>query len=224
MNPSFVRRSLAKLGAPVATLALVAAPLAAQRAPIHAAAEKATVFDVTPYAGFVHFGHYLDGPLGTSLKAANAPVVGAQVGLALGPNLGVVGNVAYGSADLQVGVPILGGLNVGKSTHLLYDADLELRVPMQSQAASTMAVTPFIQAGAGAITTHLQQSIINTSSTNAAFNAGAGLDLSLGRGFGARAMVKDYIGRFDMTDDTGLPLKGDVTHSIACSVGLRLSF
>lgn len=217
-------KSLARLrlASPLAALALIALPLAAQRAPTRAAAtQKATILDVTPYGGFVHFGHYLDGPLGTSLKSANAPVVGAQVGLALGPNVGVVGNIAYGTADLQVGVPIVGGLNVGKSTHLIYDADVELRMPMQGAQQS---ITPFVQAGAGAITTHLEKSFIKTSSTNAAFNAGAGLDLSLGRGFGARAMVKDYIGRFDMSDDTGLPVKGDVTHSIAGSVGLRLSF
>jgi hypothetical protein len=37
-------------------------------------------------------------------------------------------------------------------------------------------------------------------------------------------MVKDYVGRFDATDATGLPVKGDVTHNVAGSLGVRLSF
>ena len=41
---------------------------------------------------------------------------------------------------------------------------------------------------------------------------------------GARLMVKDYIGRFDAEDETGLPIRGDVTHNVAGSLGLRLSF
>ena len=200
----------------------LAAPLAAQRAPSRAPAAptKATVFDVTPYAGYMRFGQYLDGPLGTSLRSANAPVVGAQLGLALGPNVGVVGNIAYGSADLEVGVPILGGVDVGTSRHLVYDANVELRLPLQGRTQ----VTPFVQAGAGAIQTHLENALLKTSSTNFAFNGGAGLDLSLGRGFGARLMVKDYVGRFDAQDDTGIPVRGDLTHNIAGSLGVRLSF
>jgi hypothetical protein len=207
-------------------LALFAAPLAAQRTTTvstgPAPTQKATVFDVTPYAGYMHFGHLIDGPLGTSLKSANAPVIGAQLGLALGPNFGLVGNVAYGSADLQVGVPILGGVDVGTSKHVIYDADLEYRVPMQSSGAQS--ITPFVQAGAGAISTKLQNSLVSTSATNFAFNGGAGVDVTIGRGFGVRAMVKDYVGRFDVSGSTGLPVKGDMAHNIAGSLGVRLSF
>jgi len=218
MHPSLVRSRA--LLAPIALL-LAAAPLAAQRAPTRAAATtKATVFDVTPYAGVMRFGNYLDGPLGTSLRSANAPVVGAQLGLALGPNVGIVGNIAYGSADLEVGVPILGGIDVGTSRHIVYDANVELRMPV----AGRTTVTPFVQGGVGAISTRLENALIKTSTTNVAFNGGLGLDISLGRGFGARAMVKDYIGRFDAQDDTGIPVKGDVAHNIAGSLGVRLSF
>ena len=217
------------LAAPLALLLAAAAPvvpghrdLAAQRAPTRSAPApaKATVFDVTPYAGFMRFGDYLDGPLGTSLRSANAPEIGAQLGLALGPNVGLVGNIAYGSADLEVGVPILGGVDVGTSRHIVYDANLELRLPLQGR----QSVTPFVQGGAGAISTRLENALVKTSATNFAFNAGAGLDISLGRGFGARAMVKDYVGRFDMSDDTGLPVRGDLTHNVAGSLGVRLSF
>jgi len=222
MHSSIVRARA--LVAPLA-LALIAAPLAAQqRQPAGASTQKPTVFDVTPYAGYMHFGNIVDGPLGTSLKAGNAPVIGAQVGLAMGPNVGVVGNIAYGSSNLQVGVPIIGGVDIGgTSHHLIYDADVELRMPMQSTGAAQQ-ITPFAQLGAGAITTKFEESVLNTSSTNFAANVGAGLDVSLGHGFGARAMVKDYIGRFDALDNTGLPVSGKTTNNIAGSVGLRLSF
>jgi hypothetical protein len=222
MHPYFVRiRGAVAPLAPIALL-LAAAPLAAQRTSSSSATTShSAIVDVTPYAGYMAFGHHLDGPLGTSLKSAAAPVVGAQLGMSISPNLAIVGNVAYGSSDLQVGIPILGGVDVGTSKHVLYDANLEYRLSM---AGGTSAVTPFIQAGAGAITTKLQNGLLNTSSTNAAFNGGAGLDLSLGKGFGARVMVKDYIGRFDAKDETGLPIRGDISHNVAGSVGLRLSF
>jgi hypothetical protein len=218
-----MHRSVVRYSA-FAALALVAAPLAAQRAPARtpAPATHATVFDVTPYAGYMRFGHYLDGPLGTNLRSANAPVVGAQLGLAMGPNFGLVGNLAYGSADLQVGVPLLGGVDVGTSRHLIYDAGVEYRVPMQGAAQT---VTPFVQAGAGAITTKLENALMKTSATNVTFNAGAGLDLSLGRTLGARVMVKDYVGRFDASGKTGVSAtRGDISHNVAGSLGLRLSF
>src|SRR5438067_8883696 len=205
-------------------LLLAAAPLAAQRQTTTSASQKATVFDVTPYAGYMHFGHIVDGPLGTSLRAANAPVIGAQLGLAMGPNVGLVGNIAYGSSNLEVGVPIIGGINIGgTSRHVIYDGDVELRMPMQSTGVAQQ-ITPFAQLGAGAITTRFEESVLHTSKTNFAVNGGAGVDVSLGHGFGARAMIKDYIGRLDALDNTGPPVKGNTTSNVAGSVGIRLSF
>lgn len=220
MTPSIVRprRALAAMAAAT----LLASPLAAQRATTTAAASThPTILDVTPYAGYMAFGHYVDGPLGTNVKSKAAPVVGAQMGMALSDNVSLVGNVAYGSSDLQIGVPILGGLNIGTAKHLVYDADVEYKFPTAG-AARTM--TPFVQAGAGAMTTKVQNGVVNTSATNFAFNGGAGLDLTLSKGFGARVMVKDYVGRFDATDETGLPIRGNMANNIAGSVGLRLSF
>lgn len=208
---------------------VIAAPLAAQTSVVRssdakgATTDHASVVDVTPYAGYMHFGHYLDGPLNTSLRSANAPVLGAQAGIKLSQQASLVGNVAYGSANLEVGVPLLGGVSVGTAKNWVYDADLEYRMP-STGAAQTLV--PFVQAGAGAITTRLEKSIINASSTSAAFNAGAGVDMSLGKGFGARVMVKDYYSRFDASNATAglVTVKGDWSHNIAGSVGVRLSF
>src|SRR5439155_26628356 len=40
-----------------------------------------TSLHVTPYAGYMVFGDYLKGPLGTSLTNAPGPIYGAQLGL-----------------------------------------------------------------------------------------------------------------------------------------------
>ena len=76
--------------------AIVAAPLAL--APSVASAQRAggrqqssssstgSLFDVTPYAGYMVFGDYLSGPLGTSLHNAPAPIIGVQLGMKIAPD------------------------------------------------------------------------------------------------------------------------------------------
>lgn len=196
------------------------AQLPPRRAP--AAAERPVLVEVTPYAGALRFGDYFDGPLGTSVRPAVAPVGGAQLGLRLSPNLSLVGNVAYGSSDLQVGVPILGGLRVGTSSSWLYDAGLELRLPL---GAGT-PVTPFVQVGGGAITTQLSGGPLEVRRTNAAFNAGGGVDVAIGRSLGLRLGVKDYVGRFSLGDVPGLgdAARGPLAHNVALTAGLRFGF
>ena len=99
---------------------LFAAPLEAQSGS----------FGITPYAGYMKFGNLVDGPLGTSVQGAAGPVYGAEATLGIAPGLSLVGNLAYASTDLEVGVPVVGGLSFGKSSALLYDAGLRLSVPV----------------------------------------------------------------------------------------------
>ena len=81
-------------------------------------------FDVTPYVGYMIFGSYIDGPFGTSLTNAPAPVIGAQLGMHLTPNISVIGNLATSSSDIQAGIPFLGGLSIADSRMVFYDAGL----------------------------------------------------------------------------------------------------
>ena len=181
-----------------------------------------TVFQATPYVGYMFFGDYLSGPLGTSVTNAPAPVFGAQLGMKLAPNLSLVGNIATASSDIQAGVPILGGVSIAQSRVQMYDAGLELALPLTTMAGTAM--TPFIQAGAGAMHYDITESFITTSSTNFAANVGLGADVSVGRGVGVRLMARDYIGKFDVQQATFLDLGTNTTQSFAFSAGVRLSF
>ncbi|MGZ8379118.1 MAG: outer membrane beta-barrel protein [Gemmatirosa sp.] len=177
-----------------------------------------SIAEVTPYAGVIMFGNYLDGPLGTSVRSRPAPIGGAQISLGIAPNLSLTGNVGYTRGDLEVGLPILGGVDVGSANSWVYDAGLEYRLP----ASSTL--TPFVQAGAGAITTRLSGGPLTTTSTNLAGNVGAGVDLAFGRSTALRIGVRDYIAKWRSEEVLGVRASGDVSHNFAASAGLRFSF
>jgi hypothetical protein len=181
-----------------------------------------TVFEATPYAGVIVFGDYLSGPLGTSVTNAPATIVGAQLGMKVAPNISIIGNVATASSDIKAGVPLFGGLSLAKSTVSMFDAGLQLELPLGS--LSGVELTPILQAGAGAMRYSISQSFINTNSTNFAANVAAGADISVGRGVGVRFMAKDYIGKFNLQQATYINASTNTTQSFAFSAGLRFSF
>jgi outer membrane protein with beta-barrel domain len=191
----------------------LATPLAAQRS-------SGPAFAVTPYAGYMKFGSLVAGPLGTSLRNANTGVYGAEATVGLTRSLALVGNVAYAQPGLQLGAPILGGLSVGRSSVLLYDAALRVKLPLMG----ALPISPFVQAGAGAIRQSLDLAGIATHATNTAYNLGAGADVSLGSRLGLQLMAKDYIGRFDARQATAINVPTKTTHNWALSAGLRLGF
>lgn len=208
-----MRRIIAVAGTVAGSL-LAAAPLAAQSATMNG-----KVLSVTPYAGYIKFGDYLQGPLGTSITNAGSAIYGGQVGLKLAPNVQLVGNLGYSKSDLQIGLPLLGGVSVGQSSLLLYDGGLELDVPSKG-----LPLTPFIQGGVGAIRYDIKQSFISTTATNLAGNVGVGADIPIGRTAAIRLMAKDYIGKFDFKDATSFGINGQTAHNVAFTGGLRLDF
>ncbi len=189
-------------------------------APLQAQSGRSGSFGITPYAGYMKFGNLVDGPLGISVRSAAGPVYGAEATLGLTRALALVGNVAYASTDLEVGVPVVGGLSVGRSSALLYDAALRLSVPLSSGAGP--AITPFLQAGAGAIRQEIEVAPVATRSTNLAYNVGAGVDVPLGPRLGLQLMAKDYIGKFDVREATAVDVEAETAHNWSLSAGVRL--
>jgi hypothetical protein len=210
-----LHRSLIIAASVVGSLS-VASPMFAQ------APGSGTVLHVSPYAGVMVFGDYLKGPLGTSVSNAPSAIYGTQLGLSLAPNLSLIGNIGYTQSDIKVGVPILGGLSVGHSSMLIYDGGLEYN--LGSSKGGAMPISPFVQAGVGAIRYNIDESILHTNATNWAGNVGAGADLSVGKGMALRLLAKDYIGKFNFKDATGFDISGETTHNWAFSAGLRLDF
>lgn len=194
---------------------LVASPAAAQF-------KSAQTLSVSPYAGYMTFGNLADGPLGTSLKNASAPVYGVQANVGLGSMLSVVGNVGYSEPDLRAGIPLLGGITFGKSKVLMYDAGLQLSAP--GYGTGVHGLFPFVQAGAGAMRYDVNVSGITRRATNTAFNVGVGADIPIVPNFGLRIQAKDYIGKFDFNEATSLNVDNKESHNIALSAGLKLSF
>jgi hypothetical protein len=194
-------------------LVVFAMPALAQR-------PSATSARVTPYVGYMTFGNYVDGPLGTAVRNSGAPLYGVQLGVNLTPNVALVGNAAYASSNLEVGVPILGGLNLGSSNVLVYDAGVQLRLP----TGTSTGFVPFVEGGAGAMRTEVTAGPVTAKSTSFAFNYGGGVDLQLTRNIGLRGSVKDYVGKLDLKEVTGLDINTKTTHNWAFSVGLNLGF
>jgi len=172
-------------------------------------------FGITPYAGYMKFGSLVDGPLGTSARGAAGPVYGAEATLGIAPGLALVGNVGYANTDLEVGVPVVGGLSLGKSSALLYDAGLRLSLPV-------LPFRPFVQAGAGAMRREIEVAGVGTHGTNFAYNVGAGVEVPIAPRLGLQLIAKDYIGKFDAREATSVNLNTETAHNWTVSAGVRL--
>jgi hypothetical protein len=199
-------------------LSVAAASVAAAQAP----KIVSSPFSVAPYAGYMVAGNLLNGPLGTSVSSAPGFMYGTQAAYVVAPQLSLVANLGYSSSTLHIGVPFLGGIDVGRSTMLVYDADVQLDLP-KTQAAA-LPFSPFVQVGAGAIRYELSESSLSRRSTNGAANIGVGADFAVGRGLALRAMAKDYIGKFDFNEAVGVDYDGGTSHNWGLSVGMRIDF
>lgn len=200
--------------------ALLAAPFASL---VAQAPNTGTVLHVSPYAGVMVFGNYLNGPLNTTLTNKPGMLYGTQVGLSLSPELSLIGNLGYTSSSIDVGLPIIGGISVGHSSTLIYDADLEYQLGTMRNGATILS--PFVQAGAGAMRYDIKAvDVLTTTSTNFAANVGLGADIAMGKGMAVRLLARDYIGKFDFKDAIGFDVSGSTAHNFGLTAGLRFDF
>ena len=208
-------RTLRLVTAAAAAVALLPALGTAQLT--RATPTKPHRIEITPYAGVMLPSNLVSGPLGTHVGMAVGPLYGAQLGVSLVDGIALVGNVGIATADLEAGLPILGGVSFGKTEALLYDGGVQLSLPTSS------AVRPFVHLGVGGISREISVSSVSVSSTAAALNAGLGVDLSLGDGVAVRLLARDHFGKFDYGEAVLFDYNGGTMHNIALSGGLRLS-
>ncbi len=175
---------------------------------------------VVPYAGYMITTNFAKGPLSTSLGSANGAVYGGQLALPLAPNASLVGGIGYSNGDLRVGLPVIGGINVGTAKAYIYEGDLELR-GSQGKQGLTWGFTPFLQVGAGAIHRNLTSLGISATSTDFAINGGVGVDFEVSQGLALRLMAKDYVGKASF--NSGLATTNTL-NNIALNAGVKLSF
>ncbi len=175
---------------------------------------------LTPYAGYLVTGNWYDGPLGTNLHTSNSPMLGVQGSVGLAKSIALVGNLGYANGDLQVGLPIIGGVNVGKAETWMYDAGVEIG----GLSGRRSGVAPFVQGGIGGMTSNISNSLLDVHATNLAYTAALGVDVGVARGFAVRVQAKDWMGRFDSQDAIGFRVNGNFTHNFALSAGVRLGF
>jgi opacity protein-like surface antigen len=113
---------------------------------------------------------------------------------------------------------------MGSAGVWLYDGGLQFDIPTGTTGARS-PVTPFVQVGVGAATYKVNAaSIINTSATNVAFNAGIGLDYQVAPTIAVRLMAKDYVGKFNFKDATSFDIQGRTAQNWALTGGIRIGF
>jgi hypothetical protein len=208
-----------KIGS-VAAIATLALGLAAARAEAQSAGLAG---DVTPYVGFLLTGNFIEGPLGVALSSAGGAMYGVQASLPMGGGLSLYGNIAQSKSDLRVGLPIIGGVDVGRVETLLYDGGI--RVTLPEAIGATRSVTPFVQAGIGAIRHDISAAdYIELTATNFAFNAGVGAYIAVTNGLGIRALISDYMGKFDAEEATTFDLGTRTRHNFAFAGGISIEF
>lgn len=198
-----------------------AAPVAAQQSTF---SNKPAVFSIAPYVGYMNFGDYFESSNGVEFSNENGALYGAQAQLDLGRYFSLTGNFGYSSSKFTFENYFGAGqnLNLNDVGVWLYDGGVQFRLPLRGDATS--GVSPFVQAGAGAIRWSSESDdITSKSSTNAAFNYGAGLDWQLGK-LGIRLMAKDYVTSLDWTDFGNVELKDTKAHNWALTGGFKIGF
>lgn len=195
----------------IAVAALAATALAA---PVEA--QRITRFEVAPTAGYLVPGDIARGPFGTALRAANAPMIGATAALRVAGPVSLYAGAAFSDSDLEVGLPVVGGVSLTGARVFIVDGGLQLR------GSGTSA--PVVQLGVGSMHYSIATGLVDVVADNVVLSAAAGYDLALAPGFGLRILAKDWVGRFDSSDAILVDAPVRTAHNFGLSAGLRFAF
>ncbi len=197
-------------------------PQPSSQSPVPSPKSSLSLVQIAPYAGYYYAGNLADGPLGTSLSGGSGPLYGMQLAVPITKSLSLLGNAAYADGNLRVGVPILGGFDVGSAKTWLFDGGIQLNAPTLTRGRG--ALVPFAQAGVGAARHAIDVSGLSSRSTNFVWNAGLGVDVALGSSVGLRLLAKDYVGKFDMQEATGFDVSSKSRDNWSFVAGLTFTF
>ena len=201
-----------------------AVALVVSAAPVVAQSSKPTVFTISPYVGYMNFGDYFETSNNIEFSNENGALYGAQAQLDLGRFFSLYGNFGYTSSKFTFENYYGSGqaLNLNDVGVWLYDGGVQLRMPISRDAAT--GISPFVQAGGGAVRySSDSDDIRSSSSTNAAFNFGGGIDWQVGR-LGIRLMAKDYVTSLDWTDFDNVELDDRKAHNWGFTAGFKIGF
>ena len=198
----------------IATLALLAFPLAAQQP------GSVQAVRIGPTAGYLTFGTYFTGPGGLRFSNDNAAAFGGGLEFPVWRDLSVVGNVLHATSDWSFQeVPLIGSLTIGGASLWFFDAGLRLHFPL----GSARTVLPFVEAGAGAIRYAVNNPLLEGQATNVAFVGGLGITTRIGERLGIEARVKDYYASFKSVDEAAsLGVEGRRAHTVGFLLGVNI--
>jgi opacity protein-like surface antigen len=155
-------------------------------------------FQLTFSAGYMDFGRYINGPLGTNVPLPNGPELEGQASLSLTRNVAIYGELGFASSQQHLGPEESGLFNGATTGFWLYDGGIQLMAPFKAEDRHWLV--PFVQAGAGGVSYRLYS--LNTGNPGTdnrfAWNGGVGLDYHFTRQVGFRLMAKDYIAMFNV--------------------------
>jgi opacity protein-like surface antigen len=180
--------------------------------------------ELTPYAGWMHFGNLFEYSNGTELGMKDAALIGVQGGVNLGQSWALLGNFGYAKSEFTNEFPSAPTQSISPDVGVfLMDAALQYKLPVYGPVA------PFIQGGVGGIKyTYDTDDVQSRGATDVAFNAGIGADIQLSRSLGLRLMAKDYITNLSWDDLNDVELdddiEGNTAHNLGFSLGLKIGF
>ena len=179
-------------------------------------------FSVAPFGGYLVSQAFVEGPLNSSLGVVSSPVYGVQASLPLAPGASLVGALGYSSGDLEVGVPILGGIGIGSSSTWMFDASVELRLDSWQEQGKRFV--PLAQLGGGAFRREVTVAGMSARTTDFVVSGGVGADFPITNNVAVRVMGKDHYGKADFGTIGPLSAKTNDFHTLALTAGLRIAF
>lgn len=203
--------------------ALVSSVSAAQaQRPSHSSAISVNrgSFAIAPYGGYLVSQTFFTGPLNSKLTVQSSPLYGVQASLPLAPGASLVGGVAYGSGNLNAGIPIIGGISFGTSSTTLFDASVELR----AEKFGNGRFVPVVELGGGAVHRKVTIAGFSAKTTDFQVSGALGADVPISQNLALRLMAKDYWGKADFGTLGPLTAKTNDLHTVALSAGLRVAF